>query len=231
MTVFVHDPDLLRRFRRGERAALAHVYDCYVGVVESLIRRGFIAATGRSSTHRVITHADLADLVQEVFVKAFAEPARCAYDGVREYRPFLIAIARNVLVDHLRRHGREVPVDILAIERLGDRDPPEPISEAPWADAHTMRVVEHYLDRLSPHEHAVYVQRYVKCCSQLEAAAALGLSRQQLRTTEARLRRGLARELARAKLHAPARSIDRAVSSSCGTDSAPIVVVEPENNR
>ena len=45
----------------------------------------------------------------------------------------------------------------------------------------------------------MYVQRYAHSRSQQESAEALGLSRQRVRTLEARVREGLVRELARAK--------------------------------
>jgi len=201
--VFLADPDLLRRFRKGEREALARVYDHYVGAIESLLRRCIAASAARSGDRSLASRSDLADLVQDVFIKAFAQPARSSYDGVREYRPFLFALCRNVLVDYLRRRGKEVHMDMAAIELLGDRDPPGPDDELPWADGETILLVEGYLRGLTEREHAVYVQRYVHCRPQIEAAAALGLSRQQLRTAEAHLRRGLARELARANLGPP----------------------------
>lgn len=178
MTIFVERPGLLPRFRRGERAALEEVYFAYVDLVAHVVRQSFHGA-----------HA--ADLIQETFARAFAERARLAYDGLRTYKPFLLTICRNLVVDEARKRGREVVVD----------DPPEPLPgddarDPEWADAATVAVVERYVAGLDGKLRALYEERYVKDRSQNEAAAALGLTRQKVRTLEDKLRRGLEEALA-----------------------------------
>jgi RNA polymerase sigma factor (sigma-70 family) len=198
MTVFANDPDLLVRFRAGERDALARVYWFYVARIEAMIRRGLLLARGAAVSAPGL-RADTADLVQEAFVRAFSESSRLAYDGVREYRPLLTAIARNALTDHLRRLGREIDTDAVALESLMKDTSSEPVEE-PADDLQTVAMVERYVAALAPPEHAVYLQRYVHGRSQRDSADALGISRQQLRTLENHIRAGLARELARARL-------------------------------
>lgn len=185
-------PELLRRFRAGERAALEQVYWAYVGDVERIARHGFAV---RDKGLRVdgAPPAELGDLVQEVFARAFAERARLAYDGLRDYGAYLATIARNLLADRARRGGREVPLGPVELEQA-DEAP----DEAPWADEATVRVVEGYLAGLPEELRALHEQRYVRGLPQVEAARVLGITRQQLRTREARLRDGLARALARA---------------------------------
>jgi RNA polymerase sigma factor (sigma-70 family) len=194
MTIFLNDPDQLRQFRAGDREALARVYWEYVGAVESLLRRG-LAALQDASRCRGYSRVDLADLVQEVFIKAFATPARLAYDGVRAYRPLLIAIAHNTLVDHLRAKGRELPVDAATLETLAESWQLQSNAADVWADVQTMRIVESYLEGLGARERDVYIQA--------DAAKAVGLSRQNIRTIEARLRDGLARKIRCASLCPP----------------------------
>jgi RNA polymerase sigma factor (sigma-70 family) len=196
MPIFAEDPELLRRFRSGDRDALARVYGHYVARVEALIRRG-LALTGAGPRG---AHADLADLVQEVFMRAFSESARKGYDGARPYGPLLMTLTRNTLVDFLRRRRREEPIDAATIERLSDREIGEDGLDVPWAEPLTMALVERYVAGLPEPEHAIYVQRYALGRSQLQAADALGLTRQQVRTLEEHVRAGLARELARARL-------------------------------
>jgi RNA polymerase sigma factor (sigma-70 family) len=199
MTVFANDEDLLRRFRAGDREALSAVYWHYVGSVENLLRRCLNAT---SQGWHVASSADLADVVQDVFVNAFAERARLSYDPRREYRPFLMAIARNALIDHLRGAPREVRLDVATIDSLVARDARgEAAAErVPWTDPQMMMLVDRYVASLAVKERAVYLERYVHCRSQEHAATALGMSRQQVRTLESRLREGLAQELARARL-------------------------------
>jgi DNA-directed RNA polymerase specialized sigma24 family protein len=113
-----------------------------------------------------------------------------------------MAIARNALIDHLRGALREIQFDVAAIDSLmaaearGDGIT-EPV---PWADPQMMVLVDRYVAGLAVNERAVYLERYVHCRSQEHAAMALGISRQQVRTLESRLRGGLAQELARARL-------------------------------
>src|SRR5262245_52604842 len=115
------DRALLEPFRRGERDALERVYRAHVDVVES-----FVAS--RLARARRFSGANLADLVQDVFLRAFSPNARMSYDGEREYAPFLLTIAKNVLTDWLRRSSREL-VDGENVEALVDASGPHPAEE------------------------------------------------------------------------------------------------------
>jgi RNA polymerase sigma factor (sigma-70 family) len=183
MTIFVENAALLALFRDGDRDALATVYWRYVDKVERLLRAGCVA-TPRSPVAGVGgSPADLEDLMQEVFERAFAPAARAAYDGSRPYAPYLFAIARNVLADWWRRQGREIPTDWPFFEAtlVGTA------SDQPYADAATVAIVERFLHGLPADLRAVHEKRFVTGLSQREAAAALGIGRQVLRTLEARL--------------------------------------------
>lgn len=136
----------------------------------------------------------MADLVQETFARAFSQRARLAFDGLRDFGPYLATIARNLLVDWARRQGREIQTDSVAAQ-LAQEDGDE--LDVPWADAATIRIVEDYLAGLPRELADVHRERYVHSRSQRDAAKILGISRQQLRTRENRLRDGLRRLLAR----------------------------------
>jgi len=178
--IFAEKPELLRRFRAGERAALETVYWEYVDLIGFVARRG----SGR---------ADVADdLVQETFARAFAERARLAYDGLRPYKPYLLTICRNLLADWAQKSGKDLSADLLTDDPQIEPDPPEA-----WAEPATVALVERYLAGLDPRLRAVYEQRYQQDRSQNQTAEALGLSRQRVRTLEERLRRGLSRVLVR----------------------------------
>jgi RNA polymerase sigma factor (sigma-70 family) len=185
VTLFRDRPELLPAFRRGERAALEAVYFAYAGRIESLIRGGWRGADG--VRHPIATTADdVADLLQEVFARVFAERARLGFDGLRAFAPYLDTIARNLMVDWVRRRGRETPLDIAQLELVADEE------LAPdWADPSTMKLVEAYLAGLPDALRDVHRECYIRGRSQRDAAAALGMSRQQVRTLEARLRDGL----------------------------------------
>jgi RNA polymerase sigma-70 factor, ECF subfamily len=172
-------PELLAAFRTGERDALEQVYWAYVERVEAFLRRGVAGMRPQPS--------EIADLLQDVFIRAFGERGRKSYDGLRDYAPYVVTIARNALVDRARQSGREVPVD----ETIDELAAPTSDPEQPWAAPATLQLVDAYLARLPPALLQVHQQRFVRGLSQREASATLGISRQQLRTRETQLRAGL----------------------------------------
>jgi RNA polymerase sigma factor (sigma-70 family) len=201
MPIFRGKPDLLREFRAGDRAALELVYRAYVDKVTSVIRFGFKPRDGDCVVSGLrVNAAEIADLVQEIFAKAFAGPARDAFDGLREYGPYLYAIARNVLADWRRRAGRELPTEATRLQQAGDEAwVPTEDELGPWADPATIALVSRYLDGLDEELRRVHRARFVTGLSQRDAAEQLGVGRQTLRTLEGRLREGLKRELERAR--------------------------------
>jgi RNA polymerase sigma factor (sigma-70 family) len=187
------DRELLQRFRRGEREALARVYWAYVDAVVRTGRFG-LRTTGGGRVPGVTRAEDLPDLVQEVFSRAFAAASRAAYDGIRDYTPYLVRLTANQLVDRHRKLGREVVVDASDLE--GVLDVGTAADESPvWLDPELVRQTQAYVSALGSELGAIYQQRFVAGLSQRDAAVALGLSRQRLRTLEARLRQGLEERL------------------------------------
>jgi RNA polymerase sigma factor (sigma-70 family) len=186
----------LERFRNGEPSALADVYRAHVSsvarMVASLLRRHAHKWPAIGQTMA----AEVPDLVQESFVRAFEASAREHFDGVRDYGPYVMGIATNVVRGHLRsrRRSRDVPVDALPEEST--LVPPN--QENDFADAQTAAIVMRYLARLPPELRELHELIYVQGLSQREAASALGRGRQTVRTLDARLRNGLRAELAAA---------------------------------
>ncbi len=195
MPFLARDSALLKRFRRGEQQALETVYWAYIDRIERVAKYGFRLAQKGLHIDGVGTE-DVPDVVQETFARAFTERARLAYDGLRDYGPFLSTIARNLLADRARRRGRELPLDL-----AGEWDEaPPPAEEPAWASDALTEAVKSYLETATAELRGVHNERYVRCVSQEEAARVLGVSRQQLRTLEKRLRDGLADFIAKAGL-------------------------------
>jgi len=189
---FEGNRDLLDRFRRGDRTALEQVYWCYVDRVERLVR-GCLAAIGANASD---APPNVEDLVQDVFARAFGRGARQSYDGLRDYGPYLFTVARNAVADAVRLSRREVLADFDSFpDAAAIRDGSTEGENEQWADPSVVAVVRSYVAALPAGLRDVHHQRYVLGLSQDGAAAALGISRQQLRTLEKKLRRGLAREL------------------------------------
>jgi RNA polymerase sigma factor (sigma-70 family) len=189
MTFFRDRPDRLAAFRRGDRDTLEELYWAYLQHIQRLVRSGWRGAEGSRAS--ALSRQDVVDIVQEVFARAFGERARLGFDGLRPFQPYLDTIARNLMADWARRHGREIfvldPADLAGAD--------QPAADEPWSDPETMKTVERYLASLPEELRPIHEERFVKGRSQRDAADALGISRQQLRTREARLRDGLRRLL------------------------------------
>lgn len=193
--VFARNPGLLARFQNGEQKAMEQVYSTYVGrvtrVVQALLHP---CATGRWSAG-FESEAELRDLVQEVFVKAFAPEVRHRFDGQRCYGPYLAQIARNVAVDHWRHARRRVALDLdelLEGQSLESAATPE---TEHWSEPQTIAAVERYVATLGCNARRVYEALYVVGSSQRMAAADLGVTRQVIRGLDAKIRTGLERVL------------------------------------
>jgi len=182
VTLFADNRALLDRFRRGERDALAKVYYHYVDEVATLARRGF---TIESSGHAVIRGVDRErerEIVQETFAKAFAEKARLAYDGIQPYRPYLLRIAKNLMIDRFRAERRDVP----------DGEPVEAVAlpeDLHWKQL-AAATAEH-VATLDPESRRLIALRFEQELSQDEVATQMGVSRRRVRTLEDRVQHGL----------------------------------------
>ena len=187
MSVFAGRPISWRDFAPANARLWKRSYWAYIDRVESIVTHGFTKANGASP-------ADVADVVHDTFARAFSDEARRWFEGVRDYAPFLWAIARHALGAFWRRAGRDQPVpDIDAlVEQTQDTG-----AEVETIDAPLARAVEDYLAGLSAEMSAVHREVYVRGLSQRQAAETLGISRQSLRTLEKRLRKGLASALKR----------------------------------
>jgi RNA polymerase sigma-70 factor (ECF subfamily) len=190
MTVFRGRADLLRQFRDGDRVALETVYRTYVHKVTAIVRHG-LRLPARAAGAR---GPGLGDLVQDIFLRAFAPSARMGFDGLRDYGPYLAALARNTMVDWARREGREIPTDFPEMESLTNATAAEPPVDD-GLDPDVRKVVETYLAGLDSELRAVHEVRYQRGLSQQEGAETLGITRQSLRTLENRLRTGLRKAL------------------------------------
>lgn len=197
--VFENKRDLLDRFRSGDRQALAAVYEHYVDDVARLVRLGFTATTADGPV-RIAGAPDIDaehEVLQETFVKAFAPAARLGFDGLRPYRPYLMRIAQNVMIDRLRRTRRD-PERPVEVEDVLDRVGAAVIAADPGDSLHWRRLSTHaaaYIAGLDDEARRFVGLRFEDDLSQEEVAERLGVSRRRVRTLEDRVCRGLERAL------------------------------------
>lgn len=194
MTVFEHNRPLLDAFRRGERAALATVYAQSVKAVANLVRLGFTITSSRVTAPGVRDEARARDLVQEVFVRAFSERARLAYDGVSPFRPWLMRIAKNLMIDEARRAGRvELPGEVSA----DDAHEVLPVSaEDELLQQRLREATRSYCATLDAEARRFVQLRFEEERSQAEVAEAMHVTRRRVRTLEDMVRDGLRKHLA-----------------------------------
>lgn len=199
--ILIEDRKLLDGYRAGEQAALLAVYRHYVRDVTRFLARGFtFNSRGRPFAFRGFSGGYESEAaVQEVFRKVFEENARLAYDGLSPFRPYLLRIARNLVINDLKakqpilfkyRQGRAVTLSEpseaeLALENtpIADRSQDDLLEAQEVA-----QLVAEFKKSLSARELGVFEQRFEHGHSALDAAQALGLGRSQVRTTEGRVR-------------------------------------------
>lgn len=195
--ILVERRELLDGFRRGDRSALLEVYRHYVTDVSRFLSRGFtFDSKGRHCAFQGFRGGyEIEAALQEVFRRAFEERARLAYDGLRPYRPYLLRIARNTVINDLKskqpilfrfRAGRPVILEASeeVIEPVASTASPEDVAEA--REVHELVVA--FKRELDDRELAVFTARFEEGRSAVAAAAHSGLTRSQIRTTEAKLR-------------------------------------------
>jgi RNA polymerase sigma factor (sigma-70 family) len=205
MTVLSENRALLEGFRRGERDALTEVYRAYVDDVARLVRRGFVVeAHGHWHVRGVADVDEEHELVQETFARAFADRARASYDGLRPYRPFLLRIAKNLLIDRARRLRRdaqlgpldEATLDGAALAEPSEADDPEDRARAAeWSGL--AESARGFVAGLDDESRRFVELRFTEGLSQAETAARLEVTRRRVRTLETRVLRALGRHLRR----------------------------------
>lgn len=151
-------------------ADLERLYDAHAGALF-----GFLLNLTRDE-------ADTRDALQEVFIKLASRPG--LLEGVREERAFLLRLAHNLAVDHLRRRAtRQRAADQLA------EDSPTPFAPAADPDEQVFRdALADSLDALPPEQRAV---AHLKLWEGLTFEAIAELLAIPLNTAASRYRYGL----------------------------------------
>ena len=199
MSIFAQNRALLDAFRRGDNEALTEVYLHSVDSVERLVRQLLRRHLKSDEEDRV------RDLLQDIFIRAFSAQARLSYDGLRPYRPFLLQIARNRVIDDLRKSGREILLDDLdsgfdldlvkASEQTELQDGNSPEEALHWKKL--QEATQEYIATLSELLRSFVRLRFEQELGQRAVAEHLGLSRWRVRSLEKKVQDGLRRFLRR----------------------------------
>ena len=211
MTIFVDDREFLEAFRRGERWALEKVYHHYVYTLHDLIRFGSIGSAVGSTRVPGVSEIDAQqELIQEVFVRAFSDRARLAYDGLRPYRPYLLRIARNLLVDRLRRKKPQISLSAIQMAEADEEvvpkelrlavvgDSPHPEDDLYWKEL--LAAARSYVAALDDEMREFVRLRFEENRPQRAVAETLGKTRRAVRSMEERVQRKLRKYLKKVDL-------------------------------
>ncbi len=169
------------RTARDRHLPLAGLYRSHSLPLRHALRRRFLGARCGLSPH------EIDDAVQETFLRVLQHWARCASASPAELSfGYLMAVARNVCIDLLRRreHQRELLADVVAL----DRDRPDNTLDVYAEARERCSEARAYFAALPPEWQAVFQARFCEGLSQQASARNLGLTRRQVRAFEDQLR-------------------------------------------
>lgn len=107
---------LAEAYRQGDREVLGQLYRAWRDDVEAMLRGGF-TFTSDGRTVRFQGYDEpfrLQEALQDAFIHAFKERVRKNYDPSRSFRPYLMTVIRNHLIDKFRRRQLESELFVAA---------------------------------------------------------------------------------------------------------------------
>lgn len=155
------DAELLGRLRDGDAAVLREAIQRYLPSLRLYAER-ILGGSG-----------DPEEAVQEAFIRLWTHRER--WRGEASIRSLLFTLTRNVALDELRRHWREVPFSEASLPLLGSESP-SPLSQL---EEKELRIVaEEAISRLPPRRQEVFRLVREGGLTYREVARVLGLSPQ-----------------------------------------------------
>ena len=116
--------------------------------------------------------ADIPDLRQETYARAYEAAVR---ELPQRVKPFLFQIARNLMIDLVRRQS------VVSLETMADFGWLDVTDDGPSVESHVtarqqLRLLQQALDELPPRCRQIVVMRKVEGLSQKEVAARMGIA-------------------------------------------------------
>jgi RNA polymerase sigma-70 factor (ECF subfamily) len=159
----------------GDHEAYRSLLDDVTAMLDGFLRR------------RLSDPEEAADVLQEILMTLHR--ARHTYDPARPFDPWLFAIVRHVLVDHVRRRGRRARVEVLSDDTLPEVAAPEAVASSD--------LLLTALQGLPPAQREAFEMLQLEGLSVDAAAARVGASRGALRVRAHRAYKAIRHRLAR----------------------------------
>ncbi|OGQ89093.1 MAG: hypothetical protein A2289_22765 [Deltaproteobacteria bacterium RIFOXYA12_FULL_58_15] len=182
------DRERLAQFRRGETTTLARVFEHYaIDVAKALASGMTVVSQGQALRLKgTISSFDLDDMVHETFIAAFADKARQSYDGLRPYKPYVLAIARNVLLQSYRQDNRRQHlVDAWEQDHAAEMGP-DP--EESLAERQLKQLYVDFVSSLHEIDRVIMRLRFEEQVPRRRVSEETGLTAMQVRTREQKLK-------------------------------------------
>jgi RNA polymerase sigma-70 factor (ECF subfamily) len=180
---------MLRRYPT-ETQDLEHWFVSDVVPLEPMLLR-FLSRNWRNQD-------DVGDLLQEVYVRVYEAAAR---ELPRAAKPFLFAIARNLMIDRLRQ------MNVVSIEAVADFEKLNVVDNMPSPEHQTsareeLRHLQKALDELPPRCRQIVILRKIDNLPQREVARRLGVTEEVVESQVAKAMR-----LLTAAMHSPREQV------------------------
>ena len=203
------NPDLLRRFKAGDKDALEEVYRHYQPGVTSFLRKGFTFRSGKGHFYfkGIQDPSELKASVQEVFRRAFEGKARASYNGINSFTNWVLAIGRNMVINRFR--NREIALSNY-VSSADDRSHltfmddemteeysgllygrPAGMQDVQLEQDELKKLIDSFMEQLTEHDRMLLVYRFAEGRGQEETADLLKSTRMKVRTAESKLRNRL----------------------------------------
>jgi len=175
------DIALLRKAQEGDKRAL-----------ETLYKQLFPFVT-RYLSMRGLSDMDIEDLALEVFSKFFMNLHRLEISRVKNVHAYLLALARNTMVNMIHKHRHEMRKCIPSIS--------EDVLVEAEEDSELVELLMHAIKSLPDKERMILLLRYYEDLSYKEVAEKLSISEDSVRKQLARTRQRLRQVIEKKDVH------------------------------
>lgn len=174
--------ELISRSQAGDKAAFANLYRMHVNAVY------------RYLSYRLRDTSTAEDLTAEVFVRVLKKIGDFEWRGI-DFNAWLLRIARNILLDHLKSSGSRLEVVGIPEDHDSEGSSFAPGSDLEALDSLDRQDLYKALGQLRPEHQEVLYLRFLQGLSSIETAQAMNKSEGAIRVLQFRALKHLLKTL------------------------------------